>query len=86
MASLLELNVLRDMLIARVGPDYTESAVHNKDGHVPQRVRASMNSWIELYLGSERYSEPCIDSSRRRKWMNTWNRLLRSLECHGKLS
>ncbi|THH05454.1 hypothetical protein EW145_g4782 [Phellinidium pouzarii] len=33
-----DLNLVRDMLILRVGPSFAQSAMHNSEGHVSQRI------------------------------------------------
>lgn len=36
----LDLILVRDMFIQRLGPDFARSALRNNDGHVSQRVRS----------------------------------------------
>lgn len=38
---LVELNIVRDLLIQRLGPDFARSAIGNRDNHVPSRVSTS---------------------------------------------
>lgn len=39
--NLSDLNLVREILIQRLGHDFAQSALHNSDGHVSHRVRSS---------------------------------------------
>ncbi|KAI5124593.1 hypothetical protein M0805_003110 [Coniferiporia weirii] len=38
-----DLNLVRDMFIYRIGPEFSQSAIHNRDGHVSQRILNCMH-------------------------------------------